>query len=119
MRSFRRVVERESAFERFEPIADELIFIAENGCYVVDKGIELSSDCLDLSTARALIGVYRELRRREGDIGFRNIDDYQSAYRQILDYFDAVKVALTATRRRSPRARAARRLLSSSSMERP
>lgn len=34
---------------------------------------------------------------REEDLGFRNLEDYLSAYRRVLDYFDATKVALTAT----------------------
>lgn len=59
-----------SLLERFKPIADELIFIAENGCYVVEKGVELSSDCLAGETVRALVGVYRELKSREADVGF-------------------------------------------------
>ncbi|MGO8535969.1 DEAD/DEAH box helicase family protein, partial [Rhizobium ruizarguesonis] len=42
-------------------------------------------------------GYTLDAELRETDIGFRNLDDYQSAYLQILDYFDAVKVALTAT----------------------
>jgi Cof subfamily protein (haloacid dehalogenase superfamily) len=58
-----------SLFERFKPIADELIFIAENGSYVVEKGIELSSDCLTLETARELIRTYRRLKRSEADVG--------------------------------------------------
>ena len=45
---------------RFEPIADDLIFIAENGTYVVQKGVELSSDPLALDDARTMIRVARE-----------------------------------------------------------
>jgi type I restriction enzyme R subunit len=33
----------------------------------------------------------------ETELGFRGFDDYISKYRRILDYFDAVKVGLTAT----------------------
>jgi Cof subfamily protein (haloacid dehalogenase superfamily) len=55
--------------ERFEPIADEVIFIAENGTYVVRGGQELSSDCLDREVARALIDVTRELARGGADVG--------------------------------------------------
>ena len=58
-----------SLLDRFEPIADELIFIAENGTYVMQKGIELSSDCLNLDTARELIRVYRDLKLQEADVG--------------------------------------------------
>ncbi|MBX4993877.1 type I restriction enzyme R subunit [Rhizobium binae] len=52
-------------------------------------------DCIIVDEAHR--GYTLDAELREGDIGFRNLDDYQSAYRQILDYFDAVKVALTAT----------------------
>lgn len=52
-------------------------------------------DCIIVDEAHR--GYTLDAELRETDIGFRNLDDYQSAYRQILDYFDAVKVALTAT----------------------
>jgi len=58
-----------SLLERFTPISDELIFIAENGTYVMQKGIELSSDCLASEAARELIRVYQELKRSETDVG--------------------------------------------------
>lgn len=38
--------------QQFEGVADELVFIAENGTYVVAQGRELSSDCLALEVAR-------------------------------------------------------------------
>ncbi|MBB4015705.1 type I restriction enzyme R subunit [Chelatococcus caeni] len=52
-------------------------------------------DCIIVDEAHR--GYTLDAELRETDIGFRNLDDYQSAYRHILDYFDAVKVALTAT----------------------
>ncbi|THK35614.1 type I restriction-modification system endonuclease [Ensifer sp. MPMI2T] len=52
-------------------------------------------DCIIVDEAHR--GYTLDAELRESDIAFRNFDDYQSAYRQILDYFDAVKVALTAT----------------------
>ena len=55
--------------ERFEPIADEVVFIAENGTYVVRDGRELSSDCLDRQVARELIDVARDLNARGADVG--------------------------------------------------
>ena len=42
-------------------------------------------------------GYTLDAELREDDLGFRNLDDYLSAYRRVLDYFDATKVALTAT----------------------
>ena len=53
-----------SLLNRFQPIAEELIFIAENGTYVVQKGVELSSDPLSLDDARTMIRVARELKLR-------------------------------------------------------
>ncbi|MBX5191090.1 type I restriction-modification system endonuclease [Rhizobium sp. NZLR3b] len=52
-------------------------------------------DCIIVDEAHR--GYTLDAELRDSDIGFRDLDDYQSAYRQILDYFDAVKVALTAT----------------------
>lgn len=52
-------------------------------------------DCIIVDEAHR--GYTLDAELRESDIGFRSLDDFQSAYRQILDYFDAVKVALTAT----------------------
>ncbi|ESZ04282.1 DEAD/DEAH box helicase [Mesorhizobium sp. L2C089B000] len=52
-------------------------------------------DCIIVDEAHR--GYTLDAELRESDIGFRNLEDYQSAYRQILDYFDAVKIALTAT----------------------
>lgn len=42
-------------------------------------------------------GYTLDAELREEDLGFRTLDDYLSAYRRVLDYFDATKVALTAT----------------------
>lgn len=42
-------------------------------------------------------GYVLDAELREEDLGFRNLDDYLSAYRRVLDYFDATRVALTAT----------------------
>ena len=57
-----------SLLERFSPIADELIFIAENGTYVMSKGVELSSDCLAREAAQELIRTFRELKLKETDV---------------------------------------------------
>lgn len=52
-------------------------------------------DCIIVDEAHR--GYTLDAELRESDIGFRNVDGYQSAYRQVLDYFDAVKIGLTAT----------------------
>ena len=58
-----------SLLERFKPIADELIFIAENGTYVMQKGFEMSSDCLSRNAAQDLVRDYRTLRARAAEVG--------------------------------------------------
>ena len=45
--------------ERFDRIADEIAFIAENGTYVVHQGREVSSDTLHLHEAHDLINTVR------------------------------------------------------------
>lgn len=42
-------------------------------------------------------GYTLDAELREDDLGFRTLEDYLSAYRRVLDYFDATTVALTAT----------------------
>ena len=42
-------------------------------------------------------GYMLDAELREDDLSFRNLDDYLSAYRRVLDYFDATTIALTAT----------------------
>lgn len=71
--------------ERFEPIADRLIFIAENGSYVVRGGAELSSECLARDAAHELIGVARELAAAGANCGVV-LCGKRSAY---IERFDA------------------------------
>lgn len=52
-------------------------------------------DCIIVDEAHR--GYTLDAELREGDLTFRSLEDYQSAYRQVLDYFDAHKIALTAT----------------------
>src|SRR5712671_1875324 len=42
-------------------------------------------------------GYTLDAELREDDLSFRNLEDYLSAYRRVLDYFDATRIALTAT----------------------
>lgn len=55
--------------ERFRPIAEHAIFIAENGAYVVHQGRELSSNGLSRSDCHELVRVTRTLRSRGADVG--------------------------------------------------
>lgn len=54
---------------RFYDIADEVVFIAENGTYVVHRGAELSSDCLDPRAVSRLVDAVRDLRASGVDLG--------------------------------------------------
>ncbi|MDE1905547.1 MAG: type I restriction-modification system endonuclease [Rhodospirillales bacterium] len=42
-------------------------------------------------------GYTLDAELREDDLAFRNLEDYLSAYKRVLEYFDATRVALTAT----------------------
>ena len=55
--------------ERFEPIADHVVFIAENGTYVVRGDTELSSECLELADAHEMVRVARRINESGGDVG--------------------------------------------------
>ena len=45
--------------QEFDGVADELVFIAENGTYVVAHGKEISSDCLALEVAQQVVSRVR------------------------------------------------------------
>ena len=52
-------------------------------------------DCIIVDEAHR--GYVLDKEQTEGEEKFRNLDDFISAYRRIIDHFDAVKIALTAT----------------------
>ena len=52
-------------------------------------------DCIVVDEAHR--GYTPDQEMTEGELIFRDQQDYQSTYRQVLDHFDAVKIALTAT----------------------
>ena len=52
-------------------------------------------DCIVVDEAHR--GYILDKEQTEGELQFRSQLDYVSAYRRILDHFDAIKVALTAT----------------------
>ena len=54
---------------RFRDVADDVVFIAENGTYVVRRGAEISSDCLEPDAARRLVVAVRELAASGVDAG--------------------------------------------------
>ncbi|HHC4764306.1 TPA: type I restriction-modification system endonuclease [Escherichia albertii] len=62
--------------------SDEPMPVARYDCIVVDE---------------AHRGYILDKEQTEGELQFRSQLDYVSAYRRILDHFDAVKIALTAT----------------------
>lgn len=55
--------------ERFREVSDELVFIAENGTYVVRQGQEISSDCMEPEVVGRLVLAVRELRDSGVDFG--------------------------------------------------
>jgi Cof subfamily protein (haloacid dehalogenase superfamily) len=50
-----------SLLKQFEDVGDELVFIAENGTYVVAHGREMSSDCLAPEVARQAVSRVRSI----------------------------------------------------------
>jgi len=52
----------ENLRQQFEAVADELVFVAENGTYVVAHGRELFSDGIALGVARRLLKRVREIK---------------------------------------------------------
>jgi type I site-specific restriction endonuclease len=58
---------------------DEPMPIRQYDCIVVDRGYTLDRGMT------------------EGEMELRDFNDYVSAYRGVLDYFDAVRIGLTAT----------------------
>lgn len=55
--------------ERFRAVADDVVFIAENGTYVVRQGTEISSDCLAAEVVGRVVVAVRELRESGVDVG--------------------------------------------------
>ncbi|MGW7238481.1 HAD hydrolase family protein, partial [Streptomyces sp. NPDC054804] len=54
---------------QFADVADGMVFIAENGTYVVRDGVELSSDVLDPAVAAGLARTVRRLVADGVDVG--------------------------------------------------
>ena len=86
--------------ERFEPIAEHVIFIAENGTYVVRDDVELSSDCLELADAHEMVRIARQINALGGDVGAvmcgkrsAYIERTDSAFRDEVDkYYHRLQV---------------------------
>jgi len=62
--------------------SDEVVPIGQYDCIIVDE---------------AHRGYTLDKEMTEGEIELRDFNEYVSAYRQVLDYFDAVRIGLTAT----------------------
>jgi Cof subfamily protein (haloacid dehalogenase superfamily) len=54
---------------QFAEAADGMVFVAENGTYVVRDGVELSSDPLDAAMAVRIVGTTRRLAADGVDVG--------------------------------------------------
>ena len=55
--------------ERFREVADDVVFIAENGSYVVRRGAEISSNCLTQEAAAEVVTSLRALASTGVDVG--------------------------------------------------
>lgn len=83
----------------FEPARDGMVFIAENGGYVVCDGAEVSSTTLSPATVAAIVTSLRELAATGADLGVV-VCGKRSAYvertdRAFLDHVDPYYAALT------------------------
>ncbi|MGV9245667.1 Cof-type HAD-IIB family hydrolase [Streptomyces sp. NPDC003710] len=54
---------------QFAGAADGMVFVAENGTYVVRDGVELGSDPLDAAVARRVVATTRRLVAEGADVG--------------------------------------------------
>jgi len=52
-------------------------------------------DCVIIDECHRGYGLDREMS--DSELGFRDLEDYVSKFRRVLDHFDAVKIGLTAT----------------------
>lgn len=86
--------------ECFAPVADDLIFIAENGAYVMQAHKEIASDCLPAAITHELIGVVRRAQAEGKDLGIV-LCGKQSAYversdaafrQQALQYYNRLQI---------------------------
>ena len=59
----------DNLLERFRDVADDVVFIAENGTYVVRGGREISSDTLAPEVVRRVVAEMRGLRASGVDVG--------------------------------------------------
>jgi hypothetical protein len=55
--------------EQFSDIADDIVFISDNGSCVMRGGVEISSDCLTREDARLLVIMLRETIAAGADAG--------------------------------------------------
>lgn len=83
---------------QFAPAGDGLVFVAENGTYVVRDGVEVSSTTIDLPVVRAIVRSVRELVEKGRDAG-TVVCGKHAAYvertdRGFLDYVDPYYSAL-------------------------
>src|SRR6478609_4430365 len=77
--------------DQFAEIADEIVFIAENGSCVMRGGLEVSSDCLQRDDARRLVTTLRETIAAGANAGVV-VCGKRSAYVERSDpaFFDGV-----------------------------
>lgn len=55
-------------YDRFRPLAHEMVFIAENGAFVVRDSEEISSDTLDPNLVRSVVNAVRDVAAAGADV---------------------------------------------------
>jgi type I restriction enzyme R subunit len=74
-----------------QSLVRRILYSAEDG----ERPTPGMYDCVIVDEAHR--GYLLDVELREEDLAFRTLDEYLSQYRRVLDYFDAVKIGLTAT----------------------
>ena len=74
--------------ERFNDIKDEMLFIAENGTYVVYKGEEIFSQPLDREIAFEMIKMAREIENTDIVLCGKQSAYFESSHKEFQDQLD-------------------------------
>ena len=93
-------------YERFRAVTEEVVFLAENGAYVVKGTQEISSQTLDGGLVDELVGAIRDLAASGADVGAvvcgkraaylervdrrftRHVDQYYASQQVVADLLD-------------------------------
>jgi Cof subfamily protein (haloacid dehalogenase superfamily) len=85
-------------YHKFESVADEMIFIAENGAYVVKGTEEISSDAIEPDLVQRLVVAVRDLAATGADVGTvvcgkraAYVDRTDAPFREQVDHYYAAQ----------------------------